>query len=146
VSGPRDRAVDLVRNLEHSRRFLLPRIIGENTSESNNDRPGNMRLQPVSAADRVDFDVQAEYNPATPEERKAYRRSVARLKATGESSTPGPRSTAPTRLAPAGSLRPPYSGPAQPLNRLPNSPIPPGSRFPSQAPAIAPKPNPGGVQ
>jgi type IV pilus assembly protein PilN len=27
VIGPRDRAVELVRNLEHSRRFLLPRIM-----------------------------------------------------------------------------------------------------------------------
>ena len=30
---PRDRAVDLVQNLEHSRHFLLPRIVGE-TAES----------------------------------------------------------------------------------------------------------------
>jgi type IV pilus assembly protein PilN len=151
VSGPRDRAVDLVRNLEHSRRFLLPRIIGESTSESNNDHGGSMRLQPVSAGDRVDFDVQAEYNPATPEERKAYRKPPARLKAADESSMPasrptGQRTTAPTHLAPAGPIRPLYTGPAQQLNRLPNSPVPPGARFPSQAPADGPKPNPGGVQ
>jgi type IV pilus assembly protein PilN len=31
VVGPRDRAVELVRNLEHSKRFLLPRIVGENS-------------------------------------------------------------------------------------------------------------------
>src|SRR5262249_50053110 len=29
VVGPRDRSVELVRNLEHSRRFLGPRIMGE---------------------------------------------------------------------------------------------------------------------
>jgi type IV pilus assembly protein PilN len=38
VLGPRDKAVDLVRNLEHSRRFLLPRIVGENAEGS--DHPG----------------------------------------------------------------------------------------------------------
>jgi len=61
VVGPRDRAVDLVRNLEHSKRFLLPRIVGENAE--NTDKPG-ARIEPVSAADRVDFDLLAEYNPA----------------------------------------------------------------------------------
>ena len=30
VAGPRDRAMELVRNLEHSKHFLLPRITGEN--------------------------------------------------------------------------------------------------------------------
>ena len=65
VLGPRDRNVDLVRNLEHSRRFLLPRITGENTADTT---PGpGQRLQPVSASDRVEFDVLADYNPATPE-------------------------------------------------------------------------------
>ncbi len=46
VIGPRDRAVELVRNLEHSKRFLLPRIVGENA-----ESPGgpNQRLEPVSA-------------------------------------------------------------------------------------------------
>src|SRR6478735_1582805 len=33
VVGPRNRDVELVQNLEHSRHFLLPRIVGE-TSES----------------------------------------------------------------------------------------------------------------
>ena len=34
VVGPRDLADDLVRNLEHSRRFLLPRIVGENAESA----------------------------------------------------------------------------------------------------------------
>jgi type IV pilus assembly protein PilN len=65
VIGPRDRAVDLVRNLEHSKRFLLPRIVGENSESTGG--PGE-RLQPVSASNRVNFDLLAEYNPASPEE------------------------------------------------------------------------------
>jgi type IV pilus assembly protein PilN len=79
VIGPRDRAIDLVRNLEHSRRFLFPRITGENAVETT-ARPGEA-LEPVSASNRVNFDILAEYNPALPGERKAPRKS-AQLKAT----------------------------------------------------------------
>ena len=74
VVGPRDRAVDLVRNLERSRRFLQPRIVGEN-AESNNS-PGQ-RLEPVSPSNRFDFDLLADYNPPTPEERDPERGQAA---------------------------------------------------------------------
>ena len=67
VVGPRDRSVDLVRNLEHSRRFLEPRIVGEN-SETNSGP--NQRLEPVSASNRFNFDLLAEYNPPLPQEIK----------------------------------------------------------------------------
>lgn len=69
VVGPRDLGVDLVRNLEHSRRFVHPRIVGENSEASGN---GSVQhLEPVSASNRFDFDLLAEYNPPTPEEREA---------------------------------------------------------------------------
>jgi len=68
VVGPRDRSVDLVRNLEHSRRFLEPRIMGE-TAESAGGP--NQRSMPVSASDRFSFDLSSDYNPPTPEERAA---------------------------------------------------------------------------
>ena len=71
VVGPRDRAVDLVRNLEHSRRFFQPRIVGE-TSESSNTP--NQRLEPVSASNRFTFDVLADYNPQAPDETKTVSR------------------------------------------------------------------------
>jgi type IV pilus assembly protein PilN len=88
VDGPRDRSVELVRNLEHSRRFLDPRIVGENSAESGGGP--NQRLEPVSASNRFNFDVLAEYNPPSPEEAK---RSVGTKKSAGEdteanSSTP----------------------------------------------------------
>jgi type IV pilus assembly protein PilN len=67
VIGPRDRAVDLVRNLEHSRRFLLPRIVGENSETSN---APNQRMIPVSATNPFNFELLAEYNPPTTEEAK----------------------------------------------------------------------------
>jgi type IV pilus assembly protein PilN len=46
VVGPRDRAVDLVQNLEHSRRFLLPRIVGESAESTGG---AGEKLAPVSA-------------------------------------------------------------------------------------------------
>jgi len=61
VIGPRDRAVDLVRNLEQSRHFLLPRIVGESFETSGGFIE---KLEPVSATNRVNFDLLAEYNPA----------------------------------------------------------------------------------
>jgi len=145
VSGPRDRAVDLVRNLEHSRRFMLPRIVGENASDTS-DRPGNMRMQPVTVGDRVDFDVQAEYNPATAEERKANRKQIAKRDASEPLPKPVQHVVAPVHLAPVLPVRMPYTGPGQPMNSSPNRPVPPDARIPSRAPNGLPKPNPGGPQ
>jgi type IV pilus assembly protein PilN len=69
VVGPRDLAVDVVRNLEHSKRFLAPRIVGENAEAAGTG--GNRPEEPVSASNRFDFDILAEYNPPTPDEVKA---------------------------------------------------------------------------
>jgi type IV pilus assembly protein PilN len=65
VVGPHDRSVGLVRNLEHSRRFLQPRIVGENSEATNSP---NQRLEPVSATNRFNFDLQADYNPPSSDE------------------------------------------------------------------------------
>jgi type IV pilus assembly protein PilN len=90
VLGPRDRAIELVRNLEHSRRFLFPRITGENIVETN-ARPGEAP-EPVSASNRVNFDILAEYNPALPGERKLVKKPAekrfAELKARTEEASP----------------------------------------------------------
>jgi type IV pilus assembly protein PilN len=66
--GPHDLAVELVRNLEHSNRFMTPRIVGEN-AETTNSSP-NRQLEPVSASNRFDFDILADYNPPAPDQRK----------------------------------------------------------------------------
>ena len=66
ISGERERAVETVRNMERSRRFASPRITGENAET--NSQGG---LQPVRDTGKVTFDVLAEYNPATLDERKA---------------------------------------------------------------------------
>ncbi len=68
VLGPRDRAIQLLENLEHSQRFLRPRIVGE-TSESSGG-PGE-RVEPVSMSSRVNFDLLADYNPAPASTHKA---------------------------------------------------------------------------
>src|SRR5580658_5717237 len=60
VSGAHDRGVDLVRNLEHSHRFLAPRLARETAESNQNGRP----IEQVNTAlPNVNFDLLAEYNP-----------------------------------------------------------------------------------
>jgi type IV pilus assembly protein PilN len=155
VVGPRNRAVDLVRNLEHSRRFLLPRIVGENAQAT--ERPGQ-RIEPASMADREAFDLLAEYNPATEQERKATRKPITKLEDLEGAGTDAQRPIHPLPLPQAGQGRPPYAGQARPMNpasvnpgarhAVPSMPAPlPGplnGRAP--VPAAAPRPAPGGPQ
>lgn len=67
VIGPRDRDVQLVQNLEHSRHFIVPRIVGENAESTGGP---NAQAQPVSASNRFDYDVLADYNPGPADQRK----------------------------------------------------------------------------
>jgi type IV pilus assembly protein PilN len=101
VLGPRDKAVELVQNLEHSHRFLQPRIIGE-TAESSNTP--NALMEPVSASNRVNFDVLADYNPATADERHAQKKRAQATKSTDENAPHNER----FRTGP-GLRRPPYA-------------------------------------
>jgi type IV pilus assembly protein PilN len=66
VIGPRNRAVDLVKNLEHSRYFLLPRIVGESSESSESSSGTGVKLEPISASNRVNFDLLADYNSIMP--------------------------------------------------------------------------------
>jgi type IV pilus assembly protein PilN len=116
VVGPRDRTVELVRNLERSRRFLLPRIIGESAESGNSS---GQRLEPISISNRFDFDLLADYNPPTPEER-ATAATPANLK--GKRAVAAPAAQ-PVRQPYTGSARSqsPWSkpNPATPLHRQP---------------------------
>ncbi len=106
VVGPRDRDVELVENLEHSRHFLLPRIVGE-TAES--EGGPNQRAEPVSASNRVNFDMLADYTPGAPEERIAKEKSADESDAHHKSnadSTPKQMGTAPARSPYTGVPRP----------------------------------------
>jgi type IV pilus assembly protein PilN len=114
VLGPRDLSVNLVRNLEHSKRFLNPRIAGE-SAESSGSGPGQ-HLEPVSASNRFEFDLLADYNPPTPEERASNRRAERQSHAATERSgnpPPGTRWVPGARPGlPARTGRQPYTGTA----------------------------------
>lgn len=115
VKGPRDREVELVANLEHSRRFLSPRIVGEN-AESNDAGP-NQPLQPVTASSPFDFDLLAEYNPPTASElseaKKAAPKTGSEAGDSGGAPTENPEATA-SQTAPRRS-RTPYTGTSRPM-------------------------------
>lgn len=118
VVGPRDLVLDLVRNLEHSKRFLTPRIVGESAEAAGNGP--NRPAEPVSATNRFNFDILAEYNPPSADEVKAARAA----KAHGAASQPGQPGN-----EPAGA---PTNAPANEHR---------GPRFQTNAPkAIAPAP------
>jgi type IV pilus assembly protein PilN len=61
VNGDRDRAVDLVRNLEKSKRFLAPRLASE-ASEAPTGGPQQVAFQGNGPAG-VTFEILADYNP-----------------------------------------------------------------------------------
>lgn len=71
VSGARDRAIELVRNLEKSRHFVSPRLTGEALAQTSgqNTNP-NAPVQPVSASTAVNFDILAAYRPLSASEDK----------------------------------------------------------------------------
>ena len=91
VAGPRNLSVELVRNLEHSRHFMLPRIVGE-TSEAQDAGP-NKQMEPVSESNRFDFDLLADYNPDVPVEHKA--KKSAKTEDDRDKKTAGPGNSAP---------------------------------------------------
>lgn len=59
VSGDRDKAVQLVRNLERSKRFLSPRL----NSESTQSKEANNASFNPGAPSGVEFEILANYNP-----------------------------------------------------------------------------------
>jgi type IV pilus assembly protein PilN len=112
VVGPRDRADDLVANLERSRRFLQARIVGENAESSNNPQ---QRQEPISISNRFDFDLLADYNPPTAEEHAAQQRAAKRAARDAAKIPLGmanPKHTRPNPAAPQTKERQPYTGAA----------------------------------
>jgi type IV pilus assembly protein PilN len=128
VLGPHDLSIDLVRNLEHSKRFMLPRIIGENAESSNNGP--NQRLEPVSESNRFEFDLLTDYIQPTPEERARALRRQKEMASAAEDSGDRPQSAA--RRVPnlgPGAVREPYARPA--------NVAPPSGSNPAASPAHA---------
>jgi type IV pilus assembly protein PilN len=108
VVGPRDRADELVANLEHSRRFLLPRITGENAESSNNP---SQRQEPISISNRFDFELLADYNPPTLEEERIAARPAHKPYSTIPLGIANPNRSHTAPGVPQGNGRPPYTGP-----------------------------------
>ncbi|HET7103474.1 MAG TPA: fimbrial assembly protein [Terracidiphilus sp.] len=123
VLGPRDKAVDMVRNLEHSRHFAQARIVGE-SSESQGGP--NQRMEPVSLSSRVNFDVLADYIPPTAAEQKRGQ-SPARHRADGAAGQKTSQTDEPARMETnAGRKRMPYVRPVRPDS--PRKPVEGGPR------------------
>jgi type IV pilus assembly protein PilN len=113
TSGLRERSVELVRNMERSHRFANPRVTGEN-AENSGTQGG---FQQVGDPNKVSFEILAEYNPATLDERKE---EIARQKKHTVAATPMP-------------ARQPMAGPRQPGYVPPN---------PQRARPMSPRPGP----
>jgi type IV pilus assembly protein PilN len=103
VSGPRDKSVQLIRNLEHARRFVAPRLAGETAENAQGTQPqqNQNQLPPVSASSNVSFDILAGYNPLAPatrpekEEIPSDDKPVASKPAVTKPSVPKPVSSKP---------------------------------------------------
>jgi type IV pilus assembly protein PilN len=81
VSGDRDRAVQLVRNLERSKRFLAPRLTGEATQTKEGGAQSNSFAANSLAPPGVEFEILANYNPLPPGEPYANQRAEKKEKA-----------------------------------------------------------------
>jgi type IV pilus assembly protein PilN len=82
VNGARDRAVELVRNLEKSRHFAYPRLAGEALATSTGPNQG---AQPINAAIQVNFDILAEYRPLSEVEEKSEKAAESKAGKDAES-------------------------------------------------------------
>lgn len=65
VSGEREKAIELVRNLEKSKRFLLPRLSNESSLASQTGASGPFAQQAAGQPLGVQFDILSGYNPLT---------------------------------------------------------------------------------
>ncbi len=114
VVGPRDKGIELVQNLEHSRHFLHPAITGESIESSGGP---NAALEPVSASNRVNFELNAQYNPATLAELPAHAKTEEKKPTAENSSETEAAAPVQTHAVPAvgpGLRRPPMRGISKP--------------------------------
>ncbi len=81
VSGDRERAVQLVRNLEKSQRFVAPRLANEAAQTSDAGRGGQAATfaGPTTAPGAVEFDILSGYNPLPAAPVKMVKASVSHL-------------------------------------------------------------------
>ncbi|HZU09100.1 MAG TPA: fimbrial assembly protein [Pseudacidobacterium sp.] len=73
VTGQRERALDLVKNLERSKHFASPRLAGEALATSSQ---GNQPMPVSASATDVNFDILADYRPFPGDEKAAAKQPV----------------------------------------------------------------------
>jgi type IV pilus assembly protein PilN len=120
TSGARNRAVELVKNLEKSRHFASPRLIGEALAQTNSGP--NAAVQPVSADAAVNFDILSDYRPLSADEEKPET-------APDSSAAPGSANDLeekPKKVANAPSAHRPAAPAARPKTHPPNAHPPAG--------------------
>ncbi len=117
VAGERANAVQLVRNLERSRRFLQPRLAAEASQLKEGNGANGQRAQVVTPGiptppPGVEFEILADYNPLPAGE--SY--TVGHGRGTGAPATSGarPATTSKKGYPPYGLKLPPYNGPVPP--------------------------------
>jgi len=138
IVGPRDKNMEFLQNLEHSRHFLRPTIVGE-SSESTGG-PGSP-LEPVSATNKVNFDLLTEFNPATLAEKPAVLKTADQ---DSDTASPSPSHAANPGAAGPGLRRPPLTGVSHPpATSRPG--VPPAHAEPANPQAV-PKPHAGAPQ
>jgi type IV pilus assembly protein PilN len=91
VSGARDKAVELVKNLEKSRHFAAPRLAGEALAQANSGP--NAAVEQISAALAVNFDILAAYRPLSETEAEAEKAGAEAKKADSEKKPSEPDSS-----------------------------------------------------
>jgi len=135
VVGPRDKGIELVQNLEHSRHFLLPAITGESIESSGGP---NAAMEPVSASNRVNFELTAEYNPATIGElpARAKAEDTSRAEPSTETSVTAPVHKPAVPAAGPGLRRPPMRQAGQSRFQTPLhvQPVPDSLQTPTRQP------------
>jgi len=114
VNGQRDHAVELVRNLEHSHRFLEPQLASESADTSNGNQPN---FQPANTSGNVNFDILAEYNPLQPRElpRSAMKEASGAGSSPSQTGSPKTGVTGPAAARHKHAPPPVPSAPARPL-------------------------------
>lgn len=149
VVGPRDRDVEFLKNLEHTKRFLAPRISSE-SAETSNPNGGPMMMQ-VNAPSQVTFDILADYNPLGKEEKtegaaKKDQQDQSQDESQPQSGEPGsqPKPGAHPHTTPrAGRTAQPVPAPSGPVR----GPMPaPNQRPPVQRPPMMPQQPQGGAR
>ncbi len=159
ITGSRERAVEVVHNLERSRHFLAPRLVSEAIADQSNGQGNSGQVRQVSAAaggsaNDVSFDIQADYRPLPNSHDHATIAAAAGRRERAAEVTPGPTPAAtPARTAvppaPAGAAvltnpDPATARPAFPQNH-PHEARPFGRPLPGTPAAMGPSGVPGGV-